>query len=285
MSKWAWIREYEKDVRARGDSQRLRLISIPREAWSHRETDPARAQALYEEGWRLAKQLREPWWAMHFAQRIIQARMIWDKDFNDAVRLTVESALEVRKSQYASYPNRFVVFLHLVLAYVGVDPAGYAVDIRKAIGSLERDVPQVDSDDFLLELGKRRFALGLGDLDAAVQSASRSLCIAERHPNTRAADYHLTFVYQDLCGIDFKRGELEALADHAELGEETGKRSGEQIPRIGMPDVAGAAGAAGRGRNAGAGFASVGRRPDGSNEAIAVVPLVQRPVRLGPARG
>jgi len=231
MSKWAWMREYEKDVRARGDSQRRRMVSIPREAWSHRETDPARAQALYEEGLRLAKQLREPWWAMHFAQRIIQARMIWDHDFNDAVRLTVESALEVRKPQYASYPNRCVVFVHLVLAYVGIDPAGYAVAIRKAIGSLERDVPRVDSDDFLVELGKRRFALGLGDLDAADQSASRSLGIAERHPNTRASAYHLTFVYQDLCGIAFKRGELEALADHAQLGEETAKRSGEQIPQ------------------------------------------------------
>ena len=132
MSKWAWMQEFVNEARARGDAQRLRMFSLSRTAWSHRETDPARAQALYEEGLRLAKRLGEPWWAMHFAQRTIQARMIWDHDFNDAARLTVESALEVRKPQYATYPNQFVVFVHLVLAYVGVDPAGYAVEIRRA---------------------------------------------------------------------------------------------------------------------------------------------------------
>ena len=231
MSKWAWIRAYENDVRAMGDAQQLRMIAIPREAWSQRETDPARARALYEEGWRLAKQLGEPWWALHFAQRIIQARMIWAKDFNDAVRLTVESVLELRKPPYASYPNRCLVYVHLVLAYVGVDPAGYAVEIRKALSSLGRDIPRVESDDYLVELGKRWFAQGLGDLEAAQQSASRSLGIAERYPDTRAADYHLTFVYQDLCGIDFQRGDRKALADHAALGEETAKRAWEQIPQ------------------------------------------------------
>ncbi len=230
MSKWAWIQERVRDARARGDVRLLHVIALGQKAWSYRDTDPAKAQALYEESLRVAKQLGDPWWVMYYTQRKIQARMLWDKYCDDALGLAVASALEARKPQYASYPRLFIVFLHLILAYVGVDPAGYADAIRQALRSLEQDVPRFDCDDFLLEMAKRWFALGLGDLDAAEQSATRALGLADSHRKLRSIDYHLTFVYQDLCGIDFQRGDWQALADHAVLGEETSKRSGEQIP-------------------------------------------------------
>jgi hypothetical protein len=92
---------------------------------------------------------------------------MWDKHFDDALGLAVAIVLDARKPQYASYPHIFIVLVHLILAYIGVDPAGYASEIRKAIRSLEQDVPRFDSDDFILEMAKRRFALALGDLDAA----------------------------------------------------------------------------------------------------------------------
>ncbi len=116
------------------------------------------------------------------------------------------------------------------MAYIGVDPAGYTAEIRQAIDSLERDVAREGEDYFLLELAKRRFALGVGDLDAAEQSARRALGIDVEGVPRRTSDYHLTFVYEDLAGIAFKRGDGEALAEHAALGEAIARRSGEQIP-------------------------------------------------------
>jgi hypothetical protein len=231
MSKWTWMQEYQADAEAKGDTVRLRMARMRHEAYPLRETDPARAQALYEEGLRLAKQLGEPWWAMYYSQRKLLARMCWDNHFDDTMGLAVENVLEARKPLYASYPQLCSVYLHLVFSYIGVDPVGYAAEIKQAFASLESDVPQIDTGDrFVLEFARRYFALWLNDLDAAEQSAWRALRMAEEGVAPYTSDYHLSFVYEDLCGIDYKRGDMEALRDHAALGEEKSLRSGERIP-------------------------------------------------------
>ena len=285
MSKWAWIQEYEKDARAKGDAARLRMVQVGREAWGHRESDPARAQALYEEGLRMAQQLAEPWWAMYYTQRRIQARMFWCDHFDDALGWAVESALEARKPQYASFPLLFSVYFKLVFGYAGVDAAGYAAEIRQALNSLEHDVPRFDLEDhFLLEFAKRQFALGLDDMEGVEQSAARSLRLAEDGAGGRSADYHLSFVYEDLCGANFRRGDWEALAENAALGEVRSRRTGEQLAAVRMPALAGAAGAAGRRGGPGAGRAPAGGRSHEPPETAADPPLVQRALRLGLAR-
>jgi hypothetical protein len=141
----------------------------------------------------------------------------------------VEIALEARQPQYASFPALFMTYFHLVHCYIGVDPAGYQAEIREAIGSLERDFLRFPQDRFLVESAKRWFALGLGDLDEAEQSARRSLLLAEGGVSRGSANYYLSFVYDDLCGIDFKRGDLASLAEHAALGEKAARQSGEQV--------------------------------------------------------
>lgn len=229
MSKWAWMQESRRDAQAKGDRERLRMMRVGDEAWGYRESDPARAQALYEEGLRRARQLGEPWWEMYYAQRRLQALMLWRYCYGDALGLAVESALDARKPQYASYPHLFDVYFHLVMAYVGVDPAGYAAEIGQAIGSLERDVPRFDSDGFLIEFAKREFALWVNDLEAAEQSAWRALRLAEEGVSRSTADYFLAFVYADLCAVDFKRADTEALAEHAAAGEEKARQSGQQL--------------------------------------------------------
>src|SRR5262249_37630665 len=126
VSNWTWFVEYEKDARTRGDAERLRLAGLRREAWTFRETDPARAYALYREGRRLARGLREPWWEMFYSYRQLAALLFFKRDYKDAIRRAVENVLEVRKPAYANFPFRFAVFYGLVVAYMGVDVEGYA---------------------------------------------------------------------------------------------------------------------------------------------------------------
>ena len=184
------------------------------------------AQALYEEGLRLAKQLGEPWWAMYYAQRRIQARMFWGDHFDDALAWAVESALEARKPQYASFPELFTVYFNLLLAYIGVDPAGYAAEIRQAIRSLEQDVPRIPARR--LPAGVREAAVcARAGRPGRGSSSPRSVrcALAEEGVNRRSAAYHLSFVYEDLCGIDFKRGDLELLARTRRIGRGDGPAS------------------------------------------------------------
>ena len=229
------------------------MVQVGREAWGHRESDPARAQALYEEGLRMAQQLAEPWWAMYYTQRRIQARMFWCDHFDDALGWAVESALEARKPQYASFPLLFSVYFKLVFGYACVDPAGYAAEIRQALNSLEQDVPRFNLEDhFLLEFAKRQFALGLDDMEGVEQSAA--LAPPGRGPRGGP-------IRRLSPGVRL-RGPLRRQLPTRRLGGAGGKRRarGGKEPRrrrtaspVRMPALASAAGACGRARRAGRG--------------------------------
>jgi hypothetical protein len=229
MNKWAWCQEYEREARAKGDEKRLRLTRLRFEAWGLREADPDRAYALYDEGWRLARQLGEPWWAMYYSQRKLQIRMFFGGDYRNAIGAAVEGVLEVRKPQYTAYPFRLNVYFHLVAAYLGVDPLGYAAEIRDAIGTLERDIPRNDTDDFLIEQLKQGFALWLNDLESAERSVQRSLQLANECATRSASDHFLIGAYATLCAIDNERADTSALSEHASTGEVISRRAGYQL--------------------------------------------------------
>jgi hypothetical protein len=75
-----WFARFESEARAGGDEQRLRLVGLVYEADLHRETNPDRMLALLEEGRRLARRLREPWWTLLYDDRRAGALMKYKGD-------------------------------------------------------------------------------------------------------------------------------------------------------------------------------------------------------------
>jgi ATP/maltotriose-dependent transcriptional regulator MalT len=229
MSKWDWFHEYERDAEARGDKERTRLARLHFQGWTYRETDPDQAYALYDEGHRLARAMNEPWWALFYAYWRLGSLLHFKGDFRRAVELSVANALEVRKPVYEQFPFRFSIFYSLVIAYLGVDPVGYAGEIRKAIECLETDVPRSEDDDYLLAECKREFALEMDDWDGAERAALEASALADARHGRRNAAHYIANATTALCWIAWKRGDMARLAETADVGEQAARDAGHQV--------------------------------------------------------
>jgi hypothetical protein len=229
MNKWAWCHEYEEDARSRGDAERLRLARLHYEGWGWREADPDRAYALYDEGCRLARRLGEPWWTLFYDHWRLGALLYFKRDYRDVIRPAVEAALEARKPRYDTFPFRFAIFYDLVCAYIGIDPAGHAAEIREALHSLEHDLPRAGEDHFLLEDARRAFAVALEDYAAAEQATLRSMRLADDADGQHSSFHHLVYNYCGLCTVAFHRKDWERLAEHAAAGEHAARGIGYRL--------------------------------------------------------
>jgi hypothetical protein len=229
MDVWDWVDDFERQARARGDDRRLRLVSLHPEAYEHRETNPDRALALFEEGRRLACALREPWWVLFYDHWRATALMHFKRDLRHVLDLVVQTTLEVRKPLYERHPLRLAVFDDLVAAYLCIDPRGYAPAIAEALRYLEEEVPAEGEPRYMLLARQRAFAFELGMLDEALALARRALALADTDPDARLALHHNVFTYATLCKVAQRKGDWDALGENARAGEEHARRRGHKL--------------------------------------------------------
>jgi hypothetical protein len=224
-----WFARFESDARGSGDAERLRLVQLAYEADQHRETNPDHMLALLDEGRRLARQLRESWWALFYDDRRAGALMKYKGDALAGLELAVRNALEARKPQYDRFPWRFRIHDHLVVGYLNTDPAGYAEEIREAIRWLEKEAPAEGSPKYLL-LARRRWLAGeLGLHDEAEELARQALAVAASDPDEATARSHAVFCFSHLCEIAHHRADWASLAEQAAVGEDLARQVGHQL--------------------------------------------------------
>lgn len=229
-----WMLEFRARAMQAGDAARVRLSRLHGSAFGFRETDPDRALAIYEEGRRLAKALNEPWWVLYYDEWRLTAMMHFQRDYSHALDLAVQSTLEIRKSQYDGLPLRHAFHFHLISAYLGVDPRGYAKPAGEALAFLEAEVPQAGETRYLLTAHRRDFALGLGDLEEAERIGLQSLALTDSDPNPNTRIHFGTFAYDALSAVAWLRGDWEALAGRAEVGEEMARKVGHKVELASM---------------------------------------------------
>ena len=205
-SKWAWIQEYEKDARAKGDTIRCAWSTSTTRGRGHRETDPARAYALYDQGRRLARRLAEPWWQMFYTQRRIEARCTLGRPLRRRAGPAVEAAW--KHESLNTTPSRSASpLLRPNLRYLGVDAVGYADESARrctAWNTTCRGPPEP------LPAGIREAALRPG---AGRCGRNRAVCAAavsgrgrrERFVHRLSPGVQL----RGLCGGNFKRNDWE----------------------------------------------------------------------------
>jgi hypothetical protein len=224
-----WIEQFEADARARGDRERLRLVSLGHEADFHRETDPDRMLALIDEGRRLAGVLVEPWWELYYDDRRAGALMKYKGEVRDGLELAVRNALEARKPRFDGFPWRFPIHDHLVVGYLNTDPVGHAERIREALDWLEREAVDEGSPRYLVLARRRWLAAELGNLDEAEELARRGLSLAAGDPDQWTARLHAMFCFSHLCELAWQKGDRTALAESARVGEELARLISHQL--------------------------------------------------------
>jgi hypothetical protein len=227
--RWDWMEEFEEEARARGDAQRIRLATLHGEAYDNRESNPDRALALYEEGWRLAQLLGEPSWVLYYQRWYVHALLHFKRDYRQVIELAVRNTLEARKPQYDDLPHRLSTHEDLIGAYMGVDADGYADQIEEALNYLEEATPDQLGRKLFLQAMWRDFYLQRGMIPEAFESCQRSLALIGANHDNSTAQHYAVFVFSALCAIHFHQGDWERLSEASEAGVEIARQVGHKL--------------------------------------------------------
>jgi hypothetical protein len=229
MSIWPWVAERRARACADGDRERLRLTEIHCEAWPHRETNPDRMIALFQQGRCLAASLREPWWELYFDYWELDARLHWKRDYRGALDLAVGNVLKSRAPRFTGFPLNFSIQRDLAGVYLGTDPLGYENEVVEALDYLEREFRPEGSDRYLLLGSRRALAVTCNRLQEARDISLQALALMDADRSGCPTDHFAVPVYGSLCFIDARRADWESLAGWARLGEETVLRAGQRL--------------------------------------------------------
>jgi hypothetical protein len=224
MTIWDWIAEYEAQARASGDFERARMAGLHSDAYEFRQTDPDRMLAILDEGRHLAVAFREPWWVLFFDHWRLETFIYYKDDYREVIDLAVKATLELRKPTFEGYPLRFAIWCNLVAAYLCVDPRGHETAIRAAIEYLQTQVPGEGGECYLLQARRHWFAYELGRYDEAEALAMEELAMCDSDPDHYTGSHHEVDTYKALCWIAYRRGDYEALAGRASVGEERARQ-------------------------------------------------------------
>jgi hypothetical protein len=224
-----WIEATREEFQRRGDEEAVRMTCLYAEGYAYRESDPARALALFTEGRAIAARLGDAWWTLFYDERRAVALLHFKQDYRDVLELAVGCALQLRKPQFAHYPSRFGVHDNLIAAYLGIDPVGYAAPIREALDALRPEVPPGPGGERYLFLAReRRFAGECDRLEEVQGFALEMLALADADPDRHRAAHFGESAYLELCRVACRRGDCEGLAANAQAAEEMARRSGNE---------------------------------------------------------
>jgi hypothetical protein len=226
MTIWDWIGEFYRDAVDKGDEQRQMLPMFQMQAYKHRETDPRLAQSMFEEGGKLARQLNEPWWVMIYDHWRVTGLLFFQRDYRNVLDLAVQNALEVRKSQYDTFPLKFSILRDLVEAYIGIDPAAYLDSILQTLDHLMKEAPPDGSDRFLVHGSRRDLAIEMGWYDEALRLGAQFHEVAESLDNPgESIEHHAAFNYCGICEAAWHKRDFTTMEEAARAGEAAARES------------------------------------------------------------
>jgi hypothetical protein len=225
-----WVVERELAYHDAGDTERAFLADGWNRAFKYRETDPDQAIQVLYEARQLAEQLEEPWWVMVADHWRLSAMMHFKKDFRQVVELAVRNAVAAARPENAAFPGRLMIYSDLAAAYSGVDPEGYADEVRQALAYLDAELPrEPNSDRYLMHGIEREFHMCVGEPDAARAAVSRTMELAGRDPRQRRAVHFAVFNFSALCWLNYRENDWRGVAECAEAGEECARVVGHQM--------------------------------------------------------
>lgn len=225
MRDWQWFEDFEAAALARGDRERARMRQIHREAYGFRETDPDRTLFLLEEGRRLALILEEPWWVLLFDHWLVHIKLYAKSDYRHVLEPAVRNVLEVRKPEYAGFPQKLWILGDLIEIYVSLDPRSYANEIDQALAEVKAELPpEMHNARYLLLFHQLDAAVNQDRFDDALQIALHMRAEAQADPVRSTGDHFLIPTYGSLCHLYSLRQEWAEVATWAEAGEDLARQ-------------------------------------------------------------
>jgi hypothetical protein len=222
-----WLNSETQRFLDTNDKARLRLAEYSSQGYELRERDPDQAIAIFREAKRQAEALNEPWWALHYHNKWVEALLHFKRDHASALDLAMAGVTEARKPTNELFPGSLAAWDNLVTAYLGIDAEGYEEVIVQALDHLDREIPpEPDTPRYLLLARRETFAMELDRFKDAYDACMKALELASSDGSQSRAAHFATFVYCNLCKIASTIAAWDTLAEWAQVGEELAREVG-----------------------------------------------------------
>lgn len=209
-------------AQAAGDTQRLRLWTLHREAWDLAETEPERALSLIEEGRTLAQTLGEAWWVIFFVHRRVSVLLINKRNYLVALDAAVRAVVEARKPIYDGCPHQLLIHIDLISAYVEVDAVGYRAAIEDVLSFISSREGLCDDHLFVLQGQRVRLELESEQWEKADEAAQLYFDLVSQA--TLDLDFYMGSALSQLCSTSYHINDWAQLREHAQNGEVYARR-------------------------------------------------------------
>jgi len=227
MNLWDWFDRCRRRWLDERDMDRLRLVDAYSRAYACRETEPARAVAIFAEARDLAARLDEPWWRLMHEKFHLDALMHFQRDFRAVLEPARQLLLDVHVQTSAEFPEPALFRDTLLAAYLGIDAEGHADEIRELLTELDQSLAQEPSAARYLLLARRRqFALEQERFEDAADIVEGELELASHDPDAERAMHFSVFAHGGRCRIAHRRSADDLLTVAAGRGAELGQRCG-----------------------------------------------------------
>jgi hypothetical protein len=183
------------------------LYQLLWQAMDIRASDPDEAIRLLTRGKQLAEQNDNKYWMVTFDHWRLQVLLNYKRDFTTANRLAVEAAIEARKPVYQQYSSYICVQQDMILVYKGIDPIGYAPEIKEAIDlTLDQTSPGT-SCYFCLRRSLADYYTLIGDTEEAKNRLAEyyALTSTNRFYRVQAVTRICVFTFQEQAWSDLRQ--------------------------------------------------------------------------------
>lgn len=164
-----------------------------------RESDPDETIRLLTKIREQAIERKDYEWRLVADHWQTQVYINWKKDYNAANRLAVEAAIESRQKQYREFREYICVQNDLLLVYKGIDPVGYADEIKEAIDlTINMTTPDMPCH-YCLNRGLIDYYKFIGNDESAREQTAKFFAMTYQEPHYRIQAYEQMayFAYQD----------------------------------------------------------------------------------------
>ena len=146
---WKWFYAYEKQARAKNDSQGLQLVRAFNEGFSYRSTDPERSLHIYTQGVDLARKMGEACWELFLSYWVCDLYLFNLKNYDLGLGKAIQNFTLAHQPAYQNCAIIARVYLSVLNAYFRIDARGYITEIRQIMKYMSENV-RLDQDTFLV---------------------------------------------------------------------------------------------------------------------------------------
>lgn len=207
-----WIQSFYDEAKAAGDRPRVQLALQAVSALETVKSDPRQADALLKIAQDMAEKIQEKCWLVVLAYFRADLHTRRLSDLPGAVRIAAQMVVEARKPEYAHCPWHAELVLALLMAYLYIDPVGYAPQIEDSLRYVEENFELNAERQHEFYMQRTLLEFVRENYEAAKQIALQALAHAG---NTR---FMLCDVYVMIAEVMYRLKDYQSALMYTQLG-------------------------------------------------------------------